>query len=121
MEVLKGVKEGRYTQGKVREEMKGLVARLMKLEVQMGDIAARTSKETAEIDQRVGRLEREDRKETDAFLRMESSLEEVRSGLQDCRLSRRNNLVFHNVCHFHHHRFLRDHKVPPGRSICRAQ
>ena len=51
MEVLKGVKEGRYTQGKVREEMMGLVARLMKLEVQMGDIAARTSKETAEIDQ----------------------------------------------------------------------
>ena len=97
IEVLKGVKEGRYTQGKVREEMKGLVARLMKLEVQVGDIAARTSKEKAEIDQRVSRLEREDRKETDAFLRMESSLEEVRSGLQDCRLSRRNNLVFHGL------------------------
>ena len=97
MEVLKGVKEDRYTQGKVREEMKVLVARLIKLEVQMGDMTARTSQEKAEIDQRVGRLEREDRNETAAFLRMECSLEEVRAGLQDCQLSRRNNLVFHGL------------------------
>ena len=97
IEVLKGVKEGRYTQGRVREEMKGLVGRLSKLEVQMGDIEARTSKEKAEMDQRLCRLEREDKSETDAFLRMESSLEEVRAGLQDCQLSRRNNLVFHGL------------------------
>ena len=97
MEVLKGVKEGRCAQGKVREEMKGLVARLVKLEVLMGDMAARTSKEKVEIDQRVTRLEREDRNETEAYSRMERTLEEMRAGLQDCQLSRRNNLVFHGL------------------------
>ena len=97
MEVLKGLKESRCTQGKVREEMKGLVARLVKLEVQMGDMVVRSSKEKVELDQRVSRLEREDRNETDTFSRMECTLEEVRAGLQDCQLSRRNNLVFHGL------------------------
>ena len=58
LEVLKGVQEGRCAHSKVREEMKGFVARLVKLEVLMGDTAARASKEKVEIDQRVAKLER---------------------------------------------------------------
>ena len=97
LEVLKGAKECRCAESKAREEMNEVVAMLRKLEVSVADLAIRTSKESLGLERRVVKLEREDRHEIDALSRVEDSLEEVRAGLQDCQLSRRNNLIVHGL------------------------
>ena len=97
LEVLKGAKECRCAESKAREEMNEVVAMLRKLEVSVADLAIRTSKESLALERRVVKLEREDRHEIDTLSRVEDSLEEVRAGLQDCQLSRRNNLIVHGL------------------------
>ena len=97
LEVLKEVKECRCAHSKVREEMRMVVARIGNLEVLVRDMSTMANKENEDIDQRVSRLEMEDRNETELFSRMEGTLEELRDGLQDCQLSRRNNLFFHGL------------------------
>ena len=97
LEVLKGAKECRCAESKAREEMNEVVAMLRKLEVSVADLAIRTSKESLGLERRVVKLEREDRHEIDTLSRVEDSLEEVRAGLQDCQLSRRNNLIVHGL------------------------